>query len=89
MQEARTKVEYRGCITGCITVCMTKENFVLQYVKQLENEKICLCGWMVSHSTGGEIWKGDFETMSREILLGTYTDKDRKKGRCVWRERFR
>ena len=24
---------------GCITVCVTKEDFVLQYVRQLENEK--------------------------------------------------
>lgn len=38
LQETGTRVEYRGCIT----VCATKENFVLQYVKQPENEKLLL-----------------------------------------------
>ena len=37
------------------------------------------------HDTDG---KGDFKKMSREILLRAYTDKDRKRGRCLWREQF-
>ncbi len=38
LPETGTRVKYRGCIT----VCATKENFVLQYVKQPENEKLLL-----------------------------------------------
>ncbi len=72
---------------------------VLQFVRQkrvlfysVSNNwrvKNCLCSCLSSNGTDRKRGKEDFRTMSRGILVWAFTDKDRKKGQYIWRERFR
>lgn len=63
----------------CITVCVTRVNYVSQYVRQSESEKIaCSVGWF--HGVRQKRRRGDFKAMSRDIFIRAFMNKDRMRG---------